>query len=385
MKTFLFRLYLAMMKFLASLQKEDPNCFVILNGAGRSGSNGYLFYRYLKKEHPEATAYLIEPWPSSHLPWSDWQKIGRAKYVLTTHQPFKVRKSQVNFAFWHGIPLKRMGTMAHNTKRLDNRRNERLWQKVDAVTSSSDLYESLMSACMGIEGGKYQKLGFPRIDALLENEYDRDYLLREFFNLDPAEIAGKKVQVGIYVPTFRYELDDPQIMDRIASGNFFAFSDFDLEQLDQELTKKGIYLLVKLHPWEMKLFKDFHLEASHIAFLNNSDLFDRELDLYEILGATDFLMTDFSSIYFDYLHLNKPLYFVTNCLAQYEQTRGFLLGPYGEIVPGEKVASQAEFLAKIGKADRFADKRQEWLNLVDPVDGGQACEQIYAFLSEGNY
>lgn len=385
MKTFLFRLYLAMMKFLASLQKEDPNCFVILNGAGRSGSNGYLFYRYLKKEHPEATAYLIEPWPSSHLPWSDWQKIGRAKYVLTTHQPFKVRKSQVNFAFWHGIPLKRMGTMAHNTKRRDNRRNERLWQKVDAVTSSSDLYESLMSACMGIEGGKYQKLGFPRIDALLENEYDRDYLLREFFNLDPAEIAGKKVQVGIYVPTFRYELDDPQIMDRIVSGNFFAFSDFDLEKLDQELTKKGIYLLVKLHPWEMKLFKDFHLEASHIAFLNNSDLFDRELDLYEILGATDFLMTDFSSIYFDYLHLNKPLYFVTNCLAQYEQTRGFLLGPYGEIVPGEKVASQAEFLAKIGKADRFADKRQEWLNLVDPVDGGQACEQIYAFLSEGSY
>ncbi len=385
MKTFLFRLYLAMMKFLASLQKEDPNCFVILNGAGRSGSNGYLFYRYLKKEHPEAAAYLIEPWPSSHLPWSDWQKIGRAKYVLTTHQPFKVRKSQVNFAFWHGIPLKRMGTMAHNTKRRDNRRNERLWQKVDAVTSSSDLYESLMSACMGIEGGKYQKLGFPRIDALLENKYDRDYLLREFFNLDPAEIAGKKVQVGIYVPTFRYELDDPQIMDRIASGNLFAFSDFDLEKLDQELTQKGIYLLVKLHPWEMKLFKDFHLKASHIAFLNNSDLFDRELDLYEILGATDFLMTDFSSIYFDYLHLNKPLYFVTNCLAQYEQTRGFLLGPYGEIVPGEKVASQAEFLAKIGKADRFADKRQEWLNLVDPVDGGQACEQIYAFLREGNY
>ena len=61
MKTFLFRLYLAMMKFLASLQKEDPNCFVILNGAGRSGSNGYLFYRYLKKEHPEATAYLMSP------------------------------------------------------------------------------------------------------------------------------------------------------------------------------------------------------------------------------------------------------------------------------------------------------------------------------------
>lgn len=117
-------------------------------------------------------------------------------------------------------------------------------------------------------------------------------------------------------------------MERIKEGNFFAFSDFDLAALDQALAARKQYLLVKLHPWEMKLFSDFHLEAKHVAFLNNSDLLAKKLDLYEILGATDFLMTDFSSIYFDYLHLDKPLIFITNYLAQYEKTRGFLLGPY---------------------------------------------------------
>lgn len=377
MKSILFRLYLAVMKFLARWQKEDPNTYVILNGAGRSGSNGYLFYKYLRREHPEVTAYLIEPWPSSHLPWSDWQKIGRAKYVLTTHQPFKVRKSQVNLALWHGIPLKRMGTMANNTQRRDNQRNEKLWHKTaDLVTSSSELYESLMSACMGIEGPRYVQLGFPRIDSLLKSPYQKDQLLADFFSCQDPE-----AQVGIYVPTFRYELDDPEVMERIKEGNFFAFSDFDLAALDQALAARKQYLLVKLHPWEMKLFSDFHLEAKHVAFLNNSDLLAKKLDLYEILGATDFLMTDFSSIYFDYLHLDKPLIFITNYLAQYEKTRGFLLGPYEKIVPGPCVASQADLVKQLGEKDKYGLERKKWLELSDQADHGQACQTIFDYLS----
>ena len=68
MKSLLFRLYLAIMKLLARFQRENPQAWVILNGAGRGGSNGYLFYKYLKREHPELDVSLIEPWPSSHLP-----------------------------------------------------------------------------------------------------------------------------------------------------------------------------------------------------------------------------------------------------------------------------------------------------------------------------
>lgn len=386
MKSLLFRLYLAIMKLLARFQRENPQAWVILNGAGRGGSNGYLFYKYLKREHPELDVSLIEPWPSSHLPFSAWKKIGQAKYLFTTHQPFKVRGSQVNVAFWHGIPLKRMGTMANNTKRADNQRNEKLWHRTaDLVTSSSDLYESLMSACMGIETHKYQKLGFPRIDALLnpEAKYDKNFLLTEFFQSslkkDPA------AQVGIYLPTFRYELADQEIMERIKQGNFLAFADFDLAKLDQALAKKHQYLLVKLHPYEMKLFASFKVQASHIAFLNNDDLFERDLDLYEFLPATDYLITDFSSIFFDYLHLDKPVIFITNCLDQYQQTRGFLLGPYGEVVPGPQAKRQAELVQLLADLDQAAAsyqaKRQRWLQLTDQVDQGRSCQAIYDYLN----
>ena len=167
MKSFLFRLYLALMKFRAHFTTMENNNIVILNGSGRSGSNGYAFYKWLLLNHPEYNVSLIEPWPSSHLKWEAWQKIGAARYVITTHQPFKVRKHQINVQLWHGVPLKRMGIMANNTRYRDNKRNEKLWHRnADIVASSSDLYETLMSACMAIETEKYHKLGFPRLDLL---------------------------------------------------------------------------------------------------------------------------------------------------------------------------------------------------------------------------
>ena len=230
MKSFLFRLYLAWMSFLARFTTMENNNVVILNGSGRSGSNGYAFYKWLQLNHPEYNVTLVEPWPSSHLKWKTWQKIGAARYVITTHQPFKVRKHQINVQLWHGVPLKRMGIMANNTKRRDNRRNEKLWHKnADIVASSSDLYESLMSACMAIETKKYRKLGFPRLDLLAKPVISKKQLLADLFKTEDDQ-----AQIGIYMPTFRYELEDKSIMEKIKERNFFAFRDFDVEKLNNE-------------------------------------------------------------------------------------------------------------------------------------------------------
>lgn len=377
MKSFLFRLYLAWKKFCVYFIKIDPRQVTILNGAGRSGSNGYLFYKYLKQQHPDYRVSLIEPWPSSHLKWQDWQQIGRAKFILTTHQPFKVKRGQVNIQLWHGVPLKRMGYMAHNTRRRDNRRNARLWQKkADVVASTGDLYESLMTSCMNINADKYQRLGYPRLDSLKQPAMSKKQLLKELFGQEDPQ-----AQLGIYLPTFRYELKEERIMQQIAQGNFFAFADFSGPELNEFLQKRHLYLLVKLHPYEMRLFQKEKSQWSNIAFLNNDYLFQRDIDLYEILPATDFLVTDFSSIYFDYLHLNKPIIFLTNFLKQYQQVRGLLMGPYQEIVPGVQVKNQRELLAAMADLaqDPAAAKRQYWLKLTDQV-ASPSCPRVFSYI-----
>ncbi|MBP2058430.1 CDP-glycerol glycerophosphotransferase (TagB/SpsB family) [Lactobacillus colini] len=378
MKSLFFRWYLSVMKFLAGLIPTKKNAAVILNGAGRSGSNGYIFYKYLQKNYPNLDVTLVEPWPSSHLPFSTWKRIGAAKYIFTTHQPFKIKSSQIDIEFWHGIPLKRMGLMANNTLRKDNQRNERLWYtSADVVSSSSDLYESLMSACIAISTDKYRKLGFPRLDALKQPVISKEDFLQDLF-----KSSDPQAQIGIYMPTFRYELEDKSIMKKIEDGNFFAFEDFEVEKLNNALKEKHQYLIVKLHPYEMKMFKNFDSQFSNIAFMNNDYLFDNNYDLYELLGLTDFLLTDFSSIYFDYLHLDKPILFVTNFLKQYEKTRGLLIGPYAEIAPGKCINSQTELIAALEKMDsaEMRAKRQYWLKLSDSLPEDENCRRVCEFL-----
>ncbi|WP_281830057.1 MULTISPECIES: CDP-glycerol glycerophosphotransferase family protein [Lactobacillus] len=382
MKSLLFRVYLCLMKIFAYFNPIQPNEVVILNGAGRSGSNGYLFYKYLQLNHPEYQVTLVEPWPSSHLDRMTWKKIGSARYIVTTHQPFKVKKGQLNIQLWHGVPLKRMGIMANNTRRKDNRRNEKLWHKyADIVASNSDLYETLMSACIAVEGKKYHKVGFPRLDYLQKPIITKEELLQDLFHQTDAE-----AQIGIYMPTFRYELDDPKIMAQIKAGNFFAFADFDVAQLNAALKERHQYLIVKLHPYEMHMFADFSSKYSNIAFLNNDYLFDQNYDLYELLGDTDFLLTDFSSIYFDYLLLNRPIIFVTNFLKQYEKTRGLLLSPYEEITPGIKVNSQAQLLEALKEPDnqQIRNRRLYWLHLTQEVKGENYCEKLFACMTKVN-
>lgn len=378
MKSFFFRWYLNLMKFLAFFVPVKENTIVILNGSGRSGSNGFLFYKYLKKNYSNYQITLIEPWPSSHLPFSMWKKIGQAHFIFTTHQPFKIKKKQLNIAFWHGIPLKRMGIMAYNTLRKDDLRNQRLWEKTtDVVTSSSDLYESLMTACMAISANKYQKLGFPRLDALSNPVISKKRLLQDLF-----QQKDDNAKIGIYMPTFRYELEDGKIMKQIEQGNFFAFTDFKIDQLNAALKNNHQYLLVKLHPYEMRLFKNFESEYSNISFLNNDYLFDNNYDLYELLGLTDFLMTDFSSIYFDYLHLNKPIIFVTNFLEKYEKVRGLLLSPYQKITPGRCVNNQVELISCLDNLSNKMDqeKRDYWLSLSDEVLASNNSQRICEYL-----
>lgn len=378
MKEILFKAYFALLRLRLKLTKTT-NSWVILNGAGRSGSNGYLFYKWLKQHHPEVEVTLVEPWPSSHLSWSTFKKIGQAKFIVTTHEPFKVKKGQVSISLWHGIPLKRMGFAANNTSFKADLHELKVWQKnADVVVTSSDLYSSLMTACVGLENSKYITTGFPRIDALANSTFSKQQLLNDLFNLD-----DKDTKIGIYMPTFRWELENEQVIKQVQAGNFMALTDFDLEQLNSALARNNQCLLVKLHPYEMKLVNDLHFKADRIAFLNDRYLRENQLDLYELLPATDFLMTDFSSIYFDYLHLNKPIIFVANYLSEYQQKRGLLLSPYEDVTPGAKVTTQAQLHAALDNLvdDNFASQRQTWLKMTYQVASEGNSQRLYEWIT----
>lgn len=130
----------------------------------------------------------------------------------------------------------------------------------------------------------------------------------------------------------------------------------------------------------MKLFKHLQSDYSNIAFLNNDYLYRQDIDLYQLLGNTAFLITDFSSIYFDYLNIDKPIIFITNYLRQYEEKRGLLMGPYEEIVPGICVKTQHELMQALAMPDQYSAKRRYWLELTNQVQDQSSCANVVQLL-----
>ena len=272
--------------------------------------------------------------------------------------------------------------MAQNTTRASNRHNVKLWHRqADYVVSSSDFYETMMSACVGIESSHYIRTGFPRTDALMHPAWSKAKLLQAFFGQTEPD-----AQLGIYMPTFRFELNDPKVMTMIESGNFFAFDDFSGEALDKSLAARHQYLLIKLHPYEMKLLHLSQSSYHHLYFMTNDDLLTHHHDLYEWLGSTDFLITDFSSVYLDYLRLNRPILFTTSHLAAYQHVRGFLFGPYDDVTPGPKAATQKQLLQQLSHLDPSRDEqaRKRWRLLTDEMPDEGNCARIFARLAKGD-
>ena len=96
-------------------------------------------------------------------------------------------------------------------------------------------------------------------------------------------------------------------------------------------------------------------------------------------------MTDFSSIFFDYLLLNRPIIFVSNFLKQYSKARGLLMSPYENIVPGQQVLNQKELqiiLKNIDK-DPYKERRNKLCTIFFEKDKN-CCQSIYELTKRVN-
>jgi CDP-glycerol glycerophosphotransferase (TagB/SpsB family) len=79
--------------------------------------------------------------------------------------------------------------------------------------------------------------------------------------------------------------------------------------------------------------------GSQVVLLTSEAYTEHTEDLYCLLPATDALITDYSSVYFDYLLLDRPIGFVVDDLEHYRRQRGFLLEPVERWMPGEQFRS----------------------------------------------
>ena len=271
-------------------------------------------------------------------------------------------KSKNIVNLWHGIPLKRLSLQVKGIREYKSRSR---FQKFTSICAASTFEQFLLASCFEMHIDDIWITGTPRNDYLL---YPNNELLQEHSYLNKKVI--------LYAPTWR------EYGDR---SSFFPFEDKDLERLNAFLETQDAYLLMRGHREEMERISENYGEEKLSRILPAHQEFFP--DAQRLLAHVDVLVTDYSSIYLDFLLLDKPMIFIPYDLEQYQSYRGFLFD-YDTHTPGDKVGTQAEFMESIDRAlnqpELGAIERAQMKKLFHTYEDGKSSERILAQINKMN-
>ncbi|WP_066190648.1 CDP-glycerol glycerophosphotransferase family protein [Gracilibacillus timonensis] len=257
----------------------------------------------------------------------------RAKYWVN-NQNFpayiKKRAKTTYLQTWHGTPLKKMLFDIENVQGRDDDYVERIGNAVKnwdyLVSPSQYASEKFRSAFQ--YNGEILELGYPRNDLFfMNNKKDSISKIKNKLQLP----IDKKII--LYAPTFRD--------NQTSKNNKFLFDiNLDLQQMQERLGDEYI-LLLRMH---VVVSNKIKIEPELKEFVKNVSNYP---DIQELLLMTDILITDYSSVMFDFANTKKPIIFYTYDLDNYKDNlRGFYMDFENE-APGPFVYNTDEVIHTI--------------------------------------
>jgi len=355
---------------------EKQNIAIITNTS--SGCNATALYRmmppYIREKY---NVRLIK-----ERPYDTYDNdVKHSDVIVTTHSNYPKNNNQINVNLWHGLPIKGMANMdVRDVRQPDQVTFE--WNNADVICSYSTLFNTVLNACIGTKIDKYKITGASRNDFLVDAAGKTN--LNKLFN---TRFDGKKVV--FYMPTFREVFFNRNKIEGDKNwSNLFGFETFKEETFADFLKKSDIMLIVKLHPVEESIVIPHvnKLRNEGVYLLTNAMLEHENLDLYEVLNAADLLMTDYSSVYFDYLLLDRPIVFLPVDIEEYRKTRGFLLEPYDAWTPGPKVIDQSSMQEEIMKCiqdpNYYRKERESITRMAHQYTDNKSSERIWAMIDD---
>ena len=194
-----------------------------------------------------------------------------------------------------------------------------------------------------------------------------------------TKLTDKKVI--FYMPTFRKTVFGEQ-NGQEDQYNLLDIPGFDEKRFADYLEKNHIAFVIKYHP--VHVYQDKKVKNVHI--LKDDHLRDKDLELYEIINAADLLITDYSSIYFDYLLLDRPIIFTPLDLEAYTENRGFLLEPYDFWAPGPKCYNFEQLTAEITRClndnSYYQKERETICNIVHHYKDANSSKRVWKVIDE---
>jgi CDP-glycerol glycerophosphotransferase len=288
-----------------------------------------------------------------------------AKYVFFTHRCFMLRfpPNVISVNVWHGMPIKKIGWMLEGDRGIAAR----------YTLATSDFWADIMQKAMTPFDSTLVN-GLPRNDRLFSNP--ESVRRRLGFPKD-----GSSRKIIVWLPTYRKSVRGEIRLDGKESGNVFGMSGISAETLNEFLTQQNAFAFVKAHP--MAPFGK-SVELSNLAMIDDQWLRDRGLGLYELLGQTDILITDISSVVVGYLILNRPVIHSFPDLAEYESSRGFSINPVTDYLVGPVATNVGELFDCLSQVlqgkDAHAEQRDKMRKLFHKNADGHSTTRLLRHL-----
>ncbi len=347
-------------------------------GKSYSGNPRYIFEYMIENAYQEKWEltwfYESKPYP---MPGDGYQyHYGRLRYlyymatakiwIFDSRQPeFLIkRKKGYYIQTWHGTPLKKLGldmqdVFMYGESDIDSYqksfvKNVKTW---DYLISQNPFSTETFRRAFDFDK-EMLEIGYPRNDMLFSKNNEEDInLLKRRLKLP----FDKKII--LYAPTFRD--------DEFTSNSAYKFNpSLDFDKLKEELSDEYV-LIIKYH----YLIMDSIDWEPYKGFIYD---FDQTHDIAELFLVSDMLITDYSSVMFDYCILKRPMFFYAYDLHKYKDNlRGFYFD-YEENMPGPISATTEDLIRDIRNFDmaRYKEKYDRFCEKFNTFDDGHASENI---------
>lgn len=286
-----------------------------------------------------------------------------AAYVFYCNGKYPIlpgRNQQV-IQMWHGAPFK---APDEGMRKL----HTRWFRYYTTVLSTSKFLIPTWSHHFSFPAEKIFVGGYPRCDLLFMGNPNYDF--------------GSYKKIILWAPTFRKskmlgydDTESNEIIPLIKSTEF--------QQINEVLKGMGCKVVVKLHP-SQDLDNYNLVNMDHFILLSQQDFASKGMDLYRFMAQCDAMITDYSSIFVDYLLLDRPLGFTIDDEDEYLANRGFSLENPDSYRAGMKIKNMDEFIKfckeVVDGVDQFKDERERVNGLLNDCRGGHYSENLLKYV-----
>lgn len=360
--------------------------------------NNYAMYKYLIKNKYNDSYKIIYSMPEIRLYEKKEENVYfcygllksmihyvTSKYIFldTGNLRIKPAKKQNVINLWHGTPFKRIGLLSKNIKQSDF--NPKFANAFSKIVVSSDNLDDIYIKSFNLNESQILHSGHPR-NNLLSTEKD---ILRKI-----GIEKNKYSKILMWMTTYRKSKDGRA--NHTSNQNWsetnlpLIKNEEKLYEFNELLKKYNILLIIKMHTTSEKSKIEIN-DMSNIKIIEEREYINKDIQLYELVGSCDGIITDYSSIFIDYLLINKPIAFIIEDIDDYENSNGFNMEEPLKYMPGYKINDMNDmnhFLRDFSNnKDKFECERlqvNKFFNQYNDIDNCKYILETIGIVKKGD-